>query len=402
LKAVASASALATKAEPASFNGSFTQSVSIAVPVYHGLEPKVSLRYDSNAGARAGGYWAGLAGVGFSLSGLSDITRSSAVGGAPRYADTDEFVLDGDRLVACTAGMTSPACTTGAAAAGVSYYATRVESFVRVKRIVSGGTTTSWEVADQAGTTSIATRYQPFGLAKPVTTSTATKEDHGYIGERQDETGLLYLNARYYDPHIARFVSPDWWDPTQEGVGTNRYAYADNNPINVSDPSGHQSSGYGDGLESYASTPISNTSLTERAWSAFSRMLANDQCMASPDPQPELPGFSSAPTTPENPGYTPAPPAVTTEGYTPAPSLPNNEGYTPTPSKDLSVLNAGPTTGNPDLDSVFAGAKPNDDGRQGYSYPGTPEALASALAGIPGARASDLKLESAIPLEGNL
>ncbi|MGO4339986.1 hypothetical protein AB4037_34425, partial [Labrys sp. KB_33_2] len=49
LKAVASASALATKAEPASFNGSFTQSVSIAVPVYHGLEPKVSLRYDSNA-----------------------------------------------------------------------------------------------------------------------------------------------------------------------------------------------------------------------------------------------------------------------------------------------------------------------------------------------------------------
>ncbi|MGN8120019.1 RHS repeat-associated core domain-containing protein, partial [Labrys sp. 22185] len=81
-------------------------------------------------------------------------------------------------------------------------------------------------VADQAGTTSIATRYQPFGLAKPITTSTATKEDHGYIGERQDETGLLYLNARYYDPHIARFVSPDWWDPTQEGVGTNRYAYA--------------------------------------------------------------------------------------------------------------------------------------------------------------------------------
>ncbi|MGO4339875.1 RHS repeat-associated core domain-containing protein, partial [Labrys sp. KB_33_2] len=94
-------------------------------------------------------------------------------------------------------------------------------------------------VADQAGTTSIATRYQPFGLHKPVTTSTTTKEDHGYIGERQDETGLLYLNARYYDPHIARFVSPDWWDPTQEGVGTNRYSYAGNNPINAKDPSGH-------------------------------------------------------------------------------------------------------------------------------------------------------------------
>ncbi|MGO4339989.1 RHS repeat-associated core domain-containing protein, partial [Labrys sp. KB_33_2] len=73
------------------------------------------------------------------------------------------------------------------------------------------------------------------------------KEDHGYIGERQDETGLLYLNARYYDPHIARFVSPDWWDPTQEGVGTNRYAYADNNPINVRDPAGHSGIGHNGG-----------------------------------------------------------------------------------------------------------------------------------------------------------
>lgn len=37
----------------------------------------------------------------------------------------------------------------------------------------------------------------------------------------------------------ARFLSPDTKDPTQTGVGTNRYSYALQDPINKSDPSGH-------------------------------------------------------------------------------------------------------------------------------------------------------------------
>jgi hypothetical protein len=37
----------------------------------------------------------------------------------------------------------------------------------------------------------------------------------------------------------ARFLSPDTLDPTIPGVGTNRYAYAGNDPINRSDPNGH-------------------------------------------------------------------------------------------------------------------------------------------------------------------
>ncbi len=41
------------------------------------------------------------------------------------------------------------------------------------------------------------------------------------------------------DPVFGRFISPDDWDPTLPGVGTNRYAYALNDPVNKSDPNGH-------------------------------------------------------------------------------------------------------------------------------------------------------------------
>ena len=68
----------------------------------------------------------------------------------------------------------------------------------------------------------------------------APAEPRGFIGERHDpETGRLYLHARNYDPMIGCFLSPDTLDPIEPGVGTNRYAYADNDPSNRSDPNAH-------------------------------------------------------------------------------------------------------------------------------------------------------------------
>jgi hypothetical protein len=46
-------------------------------------------------------------------------------------------------------------------------------------------------------------------------------------------------------PASARFLSPDTYDPLLPGVGTNRYAYAKNDPVNTSDPSGHACSSAG-------------------------------------------------------------------------------------------------------------------------------------------------------------
>ena len=55
------------------------------------------------------------------------------------------------------------------------------------------------------------------------------------------ESGLYYLNSRYYDPIIGRFISPDsldYLDPSAVG-GLNLYAYCGNNPIMYVDPEGH-------------------------------------------------------------------------------------------------------------------------------------------------------------------
>jgi RHS repeat-associated protein len=90
-------------------------------------------------------------------------------------------------------------------------------------------------VTNMAGAVTERLGYAAFGEPRPTTSL-----PKGFIGERPDpETGLLYLNARYYDPALGRFISPDDWDPTLQGVGTNRYAYAGNDPVNKADKNGH-------------------------------------------------------------------------------------------------------------------------------------------------------------------
>lgn len=65
----------------------------------------------------------------------------------------------------------------------------------------------------------------------------------GYTGHVNDpDTGLSYMQARYYDPTIGRFLSTDPVGPSPGGAfNFNRYAYASNNPIMNIDPDGRQS-----------------------------------------------------------------------------------------------------------------------------------------------------------------
>jgi|GEM_PF-4953108 len=55
------------------------------------------------------------------------------------------------------------------------------------------------------------------------------------------EIGLFYLQSRYYDPSLRRFISADLYMDTADGImGTNMYAYCHNDPINYYDPDGYK------------------------------------------------------------------------------------------------------------------------------------------------------------------
>lgn len=66
------------------------------------------------------------------------------------------------------------------------------------------------------------------------------EEGPGYTGHVADtDSGLVYMQARYYDPVVGRFVGVD---PSRPGPGDsflfNRYAYANNSPLVHVDPDG--------------------------------------------------------------------------------------------------------------------------------------------------------------------
>ena len=53
------------------------------------------------------------------------------------------------------------------------------------------------------------------------------------------ETSLYYLNSRYYDPNVGRFLNADIYiNANGDLIGFNMFAYCGNNPVNASDPLG--------------------------------------------------------------------------------------------------------------------------------------------------------------------
>jgi RHS repeat-associated protein len=76
--------------------------------------------------------------------------------------------------------------------------------------------------------------YGSFGTAISVTGSSSNT--FRYTGREFDqETGLYYYRARYYDPSTGRFLSED---PIGLAGGLNFYSYAQNRPVTFKDPSG--------------------------------------------------------------------------------------------------------------------------------------------------------------------
>jgi len=91
-------------------------------------------------------------------------------------------------------------------------------------------------VTNAAGQVTERTDWEPYGAAigKP------SYEGIGFTGHVQDAaTGLTYMQQRYYDPQVGRFLSVDPINAVDDPVGYfNRYVYGRNNPYRFTDPDG--------------------------------------------------------------------------------------------------------------------------------------------------------------------
>jgi RHS repeat-associated protein len=166
---------------------------------------------------------------------------ASSTGTGAKYATTTSYVFNGDTLLATVDQQLASGAATGTAK-------------------------TRYVHPDHLGSTNVVTDendnlvqtldYYPYGATR-VSVATSTNEKRKYIDQFADDSGLSYLNARYYDSARGQFLSqdptflaignPNQLEPlTKQGMGKfltdpqqmNSYNYARGNPITNKDPSG--------------------------------------------------------------------------------------------------------------------------------------------------------------------
>ena len=98
-------------------------------------------------------------------------------------------------------------------------------------------------ILDSSGTQVVSYVYDSWGKLVSISGSQADTigetNPFRYRGYYYDtETGLYYLNSRYYDPEVGRWVNGDTVIDNASVIGTNVFIYCWNNPINYGDISG--------------------------------------------------------------------------------------------------------------------------------------------------------------------
>ena len=97
-----------------------------------------------------------------------------------------------------------------------------------IATVQKNGSGTSWKIHDERS-------YDVWGSVRSGNVTGGPRGRYcANLGHVQDdESGLVYMRARYYEPGSGRFASED-----PAGDGTNWYIYAASNPTNGTDPSG--------------------------------------------------------------------------------------------------------------------------------------------------------------------
>ena len=93
---------------------------------------------------------------------------------------------------------------------------------------------------DASGNAVASYAYDPYGKVLSAEGTMAETNPLRYRGYYYDtESGLYYLQSRYYDPAVCRFVNADGYASTGQGVlGYNMFAYCNNDPVNLNDSKG--------------------------------------------------------------------------------------------------------------------------------------------------------------------
>ncbi|WP_093285727.1 RHS repeat-associated core domain-containing protein [Pseudoxanthomonas sp. CF125] len=130
-------------------------------------------------------------------------------------------------------------------------------------------------VTNPAGLVVERTNFEPYGSA-----INKTVVGIGYTGHVMDgATGLTYMQQRYYDQALGRFLSVDPVSAdSKTGANFNRYRYADNSPYGFTDPDGRQSKStyviHGEGTDGYYDglAPASQVDITPNtSWGTSTR-----------------------------------------------------------------------------------------------------------------------------------
>ena len=95
------------------------------------------------------------------------------------------------------------------------------------------------------GSTTVSQQYCAYGRKRTGSScpgGNSLPTGHTFTGQKLDGTGLQYYNARYYDPTIGAFISPDTIVPDAGNLfDYNRYMYVRGRVLNMNDPSGNYS-----------------------------------------------------------------------------------------------------------------------------------------------------------------
>lgn len=101
-------------------------------------------------------------------------------------------------------------------------------------------------ISDAAGNLIASYTYDPWGKVLLISGNTVISELNPFRYRSyyyDSDIEMYYLQSRYYDPEVGRFINCDdvnYIGITGSEVSYNPFAYCENDPVNDSDPSGHK------------------------------------------------------------------------------------------------------------------------------------------------------------------